>query len=187
MNASTTDIFLTQLRHHKSASALEETYRLDTILFIERHRSGWWRRSTIEGHVTAAAWLINAECTHALLLHHAKLDRWLQPGGHLDDTDVNPAEGALREAMEETGLGELSLAGSGLFDVDVHAIPQRLGEAAHLHYDARYLVVSKNRNVTLSSESLGFQWIAFAEIATSNMDESITRLAKKTFLLERNP
>ncbi len=180
MNATITDIFLTQLRAHKTINESEETYRLDTILFIEQHRSGWWQRSTLNGHVTAAAWLVNAQLTHALLLHHAKLDRWLQPGGHIDDTDNTPSDGALREAMEETGLPGLLLADPVLFDVDVHTIPQRLDEVAHLHYDVRYLVVAKNSSVTLSHESLGFRWIALDEIANSNMDESITRLAKKS-------
>ena len=186
MNTSSTDSFLQQLRGHKAINASEETYRLDTISFVEHHRHGWWQRSNLVGHVTAAAWVVNAQHTQALLLHHAKLDRWLQPGGHIDDTDNSPADGALREAMEETGLPALSLADLNLFDVDVHTIPQRLDEAAHLHYDARYLVVTKNSNVTLGNESLGFRWIALDEIANSNVDESIMRLAKKTLLLERN-
>ncbi len=186
MNVSSANIFLTQLRDHKSIDAIEEKYRLDTISFVERHRGSWWQRTTLDGHVTAAAWLVNAQRTHALLLHHAKLDRWLQPGGHIDDTDKGPADGALREALEESGLGELSLADSALLDVDVHAIPQRLDEPAHLHYDARFLVVAKNSDVIISDESLRFRWIALGEIANSNMDYSITRLAKKTFLLERN-
>ncbi len=38
-----------------------------------------------------------------LLLHHAKLDKWLQPGGHCDgDPDVLRV--ALKEAEEESGL-----------------------------------------------------------------------------------
>lgn len=186
MNAFITDRFLQQLRGHKTISASEETYRLDTISFVKHHRHTWWQRGNLVGHVTAAAWLVNTQQTQALLLHHAKLDRWLQPGGHIDDTDASPADGALREAMEETRLPELSLAGLNLFDVDVHTIPQRLDEAAHLHYDVRYLVVAKNSDVTISNESLGFRWIALDEIANSNIDESIARLAKKTLLLERN-
>jgi 8-oxo-dGTP pyrophosphatase MutT (NUDIX family) len=186
MNAFITDSFLQQLRGHKTISAAEETYRLDTISFVEHHLLTWWQRGNLVGHVTAAAWLVNTQHTQALLLHHAKLDRWLQPGGHIDDTDASPADGALREAMEETRLPELSLADLNLFDVDVHTIPQRPDKAAHLHYDVRYLVVAKNSDVTIGNESLGFRWIALDEIANSNIDESIARLAKKTLLLERN-
>src|SRR6476661_8500289 len=62
-----------------------------------------FERSLIEGHVTGSAWVLNANSTHVLLLHHRKLDRWLQPGGHCDgDPDVLRV--AMREAREESGL-----------------------------------------------------------------------------------
>ncbi len=184
MNKQTTNDLLAQLKTYIAFDAREEKYRLDTISFIESHRTHWWQRATHEGHVTAAAWVLNAEHTHALLLHHAKLNRWLQPGGHLDDTDESPAHGALREAIEESGIASLSLMSSTLFDVDVHAIPERKNEPTHLHYDMRYLIVAKDTSVVISDESLGAQWMSISEIVVSHRDESITRLAKKSFLLD---
>lgn len=186
MNERTTSNLLAQLNVHIAFDAHEEKYRLDTISFIERCNNAWWQRATGEGHVTAAAWVLNATRTHALLLHHAKLNRWLQPGGHLDDTDESPAHGALREAVEECGIATLSLVNTTLFDVDIHLIPEHKAEHAHLHYDVRYLIVADDTNVVISEESLGARWVSVSEIATSGMDESITRLAKKTFLLDNN-
>ncbi len=186
MNTLITHDFINALRTHSAIDATEEKYRLDTISFIERHPNSWWQRSTVEGHVTAAAWLLNAARTHALLLHHTKLDRWLQPGGHLDDTDGSPAQGALREAMEETGIPGLALDTATLFDIDVHLIPARNNEAAHLHYDARYVVLADETNVSLNSESLGARWLTLHDIAASRMDESIVRLAKKNLLRNYN-
>jgi 8-oxo-dGTP pyrophosphatase MutT (NUDIX family) len=186
MNEKTTSDLLAQLKAHIAFDAHEEKYRLDTINFIESCNTHWWQRATGEGHVTAAAWVLNAERTHALLLHHAKLNRWLQPGGHLDDTDESPAHGALREAVEESGIASLSLVNFTLFDVDVHPIPERKNERAHLHYDVRYLIMAKDTNVVISEESLGAQWMSISEIVASQMDESITRLAKKSFLLDNH-
>jgi 8-oxo-dGTP pyrophosphatase MutT (NUDIX family) len=37
------------------------------------------------------------------LIHHPRLHRWMLPGGHVEP-DENPAEAALREVREETGL-----------------------------------------------------------------------------------
>jgi 8-oxo-dGTP pyrophosphatase MutT (NUDIX family) len=186
MNPLITNILLDELKAHIAFDAQEEKYRIDTISFIERHATSWWQRNTIEGHVTAAAWVLNAGRTHALLLHHAKLNRWLQPGGHLDDTDESPALGALREAIEESGIATLSLVNTALFDVDVHPIPERKTEPAHLHYDVRFLIIANDTSVIISDESLGAQWMSISEIVASHMDESITRLAKKSFLLDNH-
>ena len=155
-------------------------HREKIIEFVERNLRRWWRRSTLDGHITASAWVLNAPRTHALLLHHAKLDCWVQPGGHLDDSDASPAAGACREAREETGLGSLQLVDKNLFDVDVHAIPARGAEPAHLHYDLRYLIISSGSTVTLSDESLGARWILLDELARRPFERSVSRMAEKS-------
>src|SRR5690606_19041524 len=74
------------------------------------------------GHVTGSAWSVSRDAQRVVLVHHAKLGRWLQPGGHCDgDADVLAV--ALREAREETGL-EVAPRKPGIFDVDVHSIPE---------------------------------------------------------------
>jgi len=47
--------------------------------------------------------VLDASHEHVLLLHHARLDRWLQPGGH-GEGETDPRAIALREIEEETGL-----------------------------------------------------------------------------------
>lgn len=46
------------------------------------------------------------------LIHHPRLRRWMLPGGHVEPEE-NPAEAALREVGEETGLTARAL---GMFD-----------------------------------------------------------------------
>jgi 8-oxo-dGTP pyrophosphatase MutT (NUDIX family) len=175
---------LSSLAAHAAENAIEERYRVDIISFVRRFPQSWWRRSVSEGHVTASAMVINKQGTHALLLHHAKLNRWLQPGGHLDDTDTGPSHGALREAREESGLQQLRLANEKVFDVDIHAIPARGTEPAHLHYDVRYLVIAENMDIALSNESLGFEWKAINDLLDGSPDESIARMARKILVAQ---
>src|SRR5205823_251006 len=67
-------------------------------------------------------------CEHVLLLHHGRLDRWLQPGGH-GEGERDPRVIALRELEEETGLrGLRPFPDARILDVDVHLIPARPGE-----------------------------------------------------------
>ncbi|MEP7157030.1 MAG: NUDIX hydrolase [Betaproteobacteria bacterium] len=179
MHKQTTNL-LSTLAALRVLDADEQSHRDQIISFVNSHPAQWWQRATREGHITGSAWVLNAQCTHALLLHHAKLNCWVQPGGHLDDSDASPAAGALREALEETGLSALRLASEKIFDVDVHAIPERKTEPAHLHYDVRYLIISPDSAVTISDESLGARWIALEELLLPAVERSISRMAEKS-------
>jgi len=174
------DKLIAALSSHQPHDAAERAHRDNIIAFVSRNDGAWWKRGTLDGHVTASAWIVNAGRSHALLLHHAKLNRWVQPGGHIDDTDPAPVLAAMREAREETGLIKLALDGESLFDVDVHAIPARGAEPRHFHYDLRYLVVASDSTVNISAESLGARWIAMTELTEAPNERSISRMAKKT-------
>jgi 8-oxo-dGTP pyrophosphatase MutT (NUDIX family) len=132
-----------------------------------------WSRATLEGHLTASAWVLDRSHTHVAMLHHRKLDRWLQPGGHIDDNDSSWRGAARRELEEETGLTRFlpSADEAALFDVDVHAIPARSDEPAHWHYDLRFLFVADVDAGTCDSmrlnpeESHDCRWFALAALA----------------------
>ena len=70
-------------------------FKQQTLDFLTRTES-FWQRSTLEGHLTGSAWVVSPNRTQALLIHHAKLDRWFQPGGHAEDSDASLAETARR-------------------------------------------------------------------------------------------
>ena len=183
-----TDNFLATLAIHAPIDQEEADHRSKIARFVASHRHSWWRRTNTEGHVTGSAWILNLARTHALLMHHVKLNLWVQPGGHLDDTDGSPAAGAMREALEETGIAGLTFASDALFDIDIHVIPARASnsgfETAHLHYDARYRIIATDTRVTISEESLGAKWIALENLAQPSQQRSIARMAEKSLRLK---
>lgn len=134
-------------------------------------------RGRLDGHFTGSAWLVSADGERVLLMHHRKLGRWLQPGGHADG-DEDLARVALREAEEETGLCDLAVT-SRIFDIDRHRIPARGEEPEHWHYDVRYVVRAQGSEAFVkNTESLSLAWRNITELAGDPTTEvSVRRMA----------
>lgn len=170
------------LRRHAPADD-EEAQDLARIrAFVERHPDPFDRRIAA-GHLTGSAIVVSARGDHVLLLHHRKLDRWLQPGGHADPGETTGEEVALREAREETGLVGLALdpRAPRPLDVDVHEIPPRGDEPAHEHLDLRYLVLAAE-GAALSpqlAEMHDLRWVAWDEVAELGPDHGLWRALGK--------
>ncbi len=149
--------------------------------FVER-RADCLLRSCLEGHLTGSGWVVSPHGGRVLLVHHRKLGRWLQPGGHADgDPDLLAV--ALREVREETGLARVEVCGREPFDLDIHSIPAREGEPAHLHYDVRYLLVaSPAAPLVRSEESHELRWFAL-DAPEVLAEESLARMARKARVL----
>ena len=178
---------LSLLRQHSKDFAEEKLFLAQTISFVARNEQ-FWQRSTLEGHLTGSAWILSADGKSVLLLHHAKLDRWLQPGGHVDEADFSLVETARREAMEECGIQGLTLVSPAIFDLDVHEIPARGHEPSHLHYDLRFLFVAPEvaeieRNLL---ETKAIAWVHIEELCKETTPQSLRRMALKTREFERD-
>lgn len=133
------------LAHFSEIAANADAKRhADQIAAFTASAARPWSRATLEGHLTASAWVLDSTRTHAAMIHHRKLGRWLQPGGHIEDEDASWRAAAQREVTEEVGLSAfIALPDSEqLFDVDVHAIPVRPDVPAHFHYDLRFLFIA---------------------------------------------
>jgi 8-oxo-dGTP pyrophosphatase MutT (NUDIX family) len=86
-------------------------------------------------HVTASGIVVSNNGDKVALHLHKRLNMWLQPGGHIESGET-PAQAALREAVEETGLDVCHEGDTAMFvHVDVHAGPK-----GHTHLDLRYLL-----------------------------------------------
>lgn len=145
----------------------------------------WIDRKNFTGHATASAFILDARAEHVLMIHHRFLNRWLQPGGHIDAADATPLAAAQREAHEEVGLPKSALrvvaTGSDPlipFDVDSHAIPAnpKKAEAAHWHYDFRYLfrLEAKSDLAAQAEEIVNCRWTPLAELAADNDFERVS-------------
>lgn len=104
---------------------------------------------TLKRHFTVTCYII--EKSLVLLLWHAKLQKWLPPGGHLEENE-NPITGLHREVLEETGL-EIELISDNPLKIDrpnavslprpflilLEQVPPHKETPAHEHIDLIYL------------------------------------------------
>lgn len=156
-----------------------ELFRVSKFLELLKHPRSY-HRDHLPGHITGSAWVLNQDRSKVLLVHHAKLNRWLQPGGHADgDEDV--VHVALRELEEETGVKQVKPLLNGIFDLDIHPIPLRKDFPQHDHYDVRFAFIANDREPLLvSEESHDVQWVAFNQLDKFTDNESIRRMVNKS-------
>lgn len=163
----------------------DERERADLEL-MQRHARALaqpFSRKEQTAHFTGSAVVVTPDGERVCMLHHAKLNRWLQPGGHADEADGGDmARTALREAAEETGC-EVTLhpVAPAPLDVDVHTIPARKDEPEHAHLDVRFLVVAKNPEALAHdpAESHGARWLPFSDALKCADEAPLRRLLLK--------
>lgn len=155
------------------------------LAFIEafvRQNADCLGKANPSGHITASAFVVDP-AGRVLMTHHRKLQRWLQLGGHTDPHEYDPADAALREAQEESGLPDLCFHPAlerRPLDVDVHRIPARnkpgREEPAHDHLDIRFLLLTERPEaIAISDESNDLRWFPLAEVAGLGVDPALER------------
>ena len=137
------------LQDHRPFDALERQHLSRTLELVEGSDCCGQRDHFKPGHLTASGFVLSPDRSHVLLIEHTKLGRWLQPGGHIEESDTSFEGAARREVLEETGLKNLGTDADmpGLFDLDVHIIPTHGGEPEHYHYDLRYVFIAAHETV----------------------------------------
>jgi 8-oxo-dGTP pyrophosphatase MutT (NUDIX family) len=167
------------LKNHQSDFNEECEFISQFLELLQSERC--YHRDHLPGHITGSAWIVNETKSHVLLVQHAKLNKWLQPGGHADG-DENILNVAIREVEEETGLTSITLNSSRIFDLDIHPIPARKDFPDHLHYDVRFaFTASSESNLLISDESRDLQWINLQQVPVlTNQNTSILRMVEKT-------
>ncbi len=140
-------------------------------------------RSELPAHFTGSAVVIDPAGERVCLVHHARFNRWLQPGGHAESSDGGSIlSTAIREAREEMGCEvDLHPIAPRPFDVDVHSIPQHGAEPAHLHLDVRFLAVASKpqRAVHNPAESHAAKWLSWQEALAIVDEPALRRLLEK--------
>lgn len=134
-------------------------------------------------HFTATAFIVDSQ-KRTLLLWHKRLQRWMPPGGHLDENET-PEAAAKRECKEETNL-DVEIIGEptdDLFDGNpqegtmlkkpiamlLEEIPASIerGEPAHQHMDFLFIArpLDETQAIRIAeAESDHMRWFTLPEV-----------------------
>jgi 8-oxo-dGTP pyrophosphatase MutT (NUDIX family) len=127
------------------------------VLSFLHAREDACRRECAAGHITASALVLDDSGRRALLTLHPRLGRWVQLGGHCEDTDPDIVAAARREAVEESGVTDLRLLPE-LTAVHVHPITCSLGVPTR-HLDLQFVAKAPaGAQIAVSDESVDLRW-----------------------------
>lgn len=152
---------------------------------LERAAAPFDRHSYVPGHFTASALVRSPEGERVLLIHHSKLGRWLQPGGHIDASDPDVLAAAMRELVEESGVEDPRPLLPTLLDIDIHVIPESARGPAHEHFDLRFAFEVATQELCAGSDALAARWTPYATVTRDSSDESVARAVAKLARLPR--
>lgn len=133
----------------------------------------------------AGAFVIRDE--KVLMLNHRKYDIWLQPGGHVEESET-PDEAAVRETLEETGLNVEVVGEEREYDgFDAVDLPQPFNinlhqiEDGHWHLDYQYIVKVVGETEDYEYDDEDMKWLSREEIKSGEyeMPENVKRSALK--------
>ena len=169
------------LQRYKTPFLEEAAMVVRTRHFVMSNRN-CFDRTLESGHVTGSSWVVNPNRTHVLMLHHRKLDLWLQPGGHADgNSDIHDV--VIKETSEESGISvkDIKLLSSEIFDVDIHTIYPNQYDNRHEHYDIRFLLeIDDALAIPGNDESHQIGWVALNRVSQFNNFRSLYRMTQKT-------
>ena len=137
----------------------------------------------MEKHFATAVYVYNPTIDKFLFINHKKIQKWLQPGGHIEKNE-NPEDCAVREVLEETNL-KVKLVGKRLpretdlirpFGLQLNVIKE-----GHEHFDLIYLAVTNEVEFKLNEqETTGISWFSKDEIVSDSFD---TFAAQKSWVI----
>jgi 8-oxo-dGTP pyrophosphatase MutT (NUDIX family) len=154
-------------------SRLRDAYRA----FVASQGEAAGRRDGGPEHLTASCFVLSEDLARVLLCYHRKGRFWVQLGGHVEPVDASLPETALREAREESGLGDVRLVTTVPGDLNRHELASAFG-ACRAHWDVGYVAVaSPDGPVVVSEESEDVRWFDVGALPADTPDGLSTRLA----------
>ena len=172
------------LQNHLSQTTGAEKAATKELIQLIQTKESCFERVAEEGavHITAGALLLNHDEDRILLMHHKKLNQWMQFGGHADG-EYNLYNVAAKEVFEESGIEGIAFLEPQPLEVARFSYPKEVFGYSKSMLDVRFLAKAPQGAVAQkNSESKELRWCTLEEafaLAAGNSDDGTTELLKK--------
>lgn len=162
------------LNDFRAPTREQDSVRHTMLAFLESAPDGCLRKHA-PGHITASSLVMSEDRSRVLLTLHPKVGRWIQLGGHCEETDDTIYSAALREAQEESGIEALRLD-PNVLGLHTHPITCSLGVPTR-HLDVRFLLwAPADATAIRSNESLDLKWWPVDQLPDNAEHDTINQL-----------
>ncbi len=153
----------------------QEAADRELILLCLRGEKNIFTRENRLAHMTASAWIANADRTKVLMAYHNLYRSWSWLGGHADgESDLLAV--ALREAREESGLRGVRAITEKIFSLESLTVDGHMKRGAyvssHLHLNVTYLLeAAENEALSIKpDENSGVQWFPLDDAVSASSE-----------------
>ncbi len=140
----------------------------DIMLQLLKTQDNILERENQTAHFSASSWLLNKEHTKVLMIYHNIYHSWSWTGGHADG-EANLLEVAKREAMEETGIKNITTVSDEIYSVEILTVDGHVKRGSyvpsHIHLNVTYLMEADEQEVlrVKPDENSGVKWFFLDE------------------------
>lgn len=132
-----------EIAAYQPANEQERSDLKAMLWYLEQYGDGTLLRDNVIAHITSSGFIMNAQRSRVLMVHHNIRDAWAWTGGHADG-DTNLLAVAIREAQEETGAQAITAMSTAIASIDVLTVEGHVRRgvyvSAHLHLSVAYLL-----------------------------------------------
>ena len=128
----------------------------------------------------ASAYTIDFENKKVLLMYNRKLNKWLQPGGHIEGKEL-PEDTAIRETFEETGI-KIKIIGTSFKEgkYEPIAVERYINKVGDM-IDIQYVAIPETYELK-NDENNNVVWMDFEDFYKSeNVDDEIKTKVKYAY------
>ncbi len=124
----------------------------------------------MERQYCSSVYIVDFEKEKTLLMYNKKLNKWLQPGGHINNDEV-PTQACIREALEETGI-IVKIIGEEIYgEISNLCIARYINKVGDM-IDIQYVGVALN-DLNSNDENNEVGWFSIEEMQSMNVDKEI--------------
>ena len=152
----------------------EEKDRRLMLCFLKNSGDAFLRTNET-AHMTASAWVVNADRTKVLLAYHRIYDSWTWTGGHADgDEDLLAV--AVREVGEETGVQTVRPVSRDIYSLEILTVEghEKRGRyvPSHLHMNVTYLLEADEGDElkVCEDENRGVGWFRKEDVFSASTE-----------------